>query len=93
MLGWVLRVLLILLLLRLVFRFVAGLVEGLRQPPRPRAGAGGSPVSLVKDPVCGTYVVRSRALTAGTGDDARHFCSEACRDRWVRERRASQRSA
>ena len=32
-----------------------------------------------RDPVCGTYVVPSRALTSGEGADVRFFCSEKCR--------------
>jgi len=93
LLGWLLRLLLIVLVLRALWRFVAGLMEGARQVPPRQAGPGAAAVPLVKDPVCGTYVVRAKALTAGTGSDTRHFCSEACRDRWLRERPSSQRSA
>jgi hypothetical protein len=34
---------------------------------------------LVKDPVCGTYVVRSRAVSR---DGARFFCSPECAGRY-----------
>jgi len=40
----------------------------------------------VRDPVCGTYIVRARALTAGTGDQTRYFCSEKCRDEYARRK-------
>lgn len=43
-------------------------------PPRPRP----LPDELVKDPVCGTYVVRSRAVTRAGGGEVRYFCSEEC---------------
>jgi YHS domain-containing protein len=33
---------------------------------------------LVKDPVCQTYVVRSRALPRLVDGVQRHFCSERC---------------
>jgi YHS domain-containing protein len=33
---------------------------------------------LVKDPVCQTYVVRSRALSRIVDGVQRHFCSEQC---------------
>lgn len=37
---------------------------------------------LVKDPVCQTYVLRSRAITRG-GDASPYFCSEECARRWT----------
>ena len=33
---------------------------------------------LVKDPVCQTYIVRSRALHRVVDGVPRHFCSERC---------------
>ncbi len=33
---------------------------------------------LVKDPVCQTYVVRSRAVTREGPEGRRYFCSAAC---------------
>ena len=41
---------------------------------------------LVKDPICQTYVVRSRAVTA-PGGAGPLFCSTECARRWVRETR------
>jgi hypothetical protein len=41
---------------------------------------------LVKDPVCHTYVVRSRALPA-PGAAEPLFCSAECARRWARETR------
>jgi len=38
---------------------------------------------LVKDPVCQTYVVRSRAVTRGEQDGAPYFCSVECARRWT----------
>ncbi len=40
----------------------------------------GRPGHLVKDPVCGTYVPQESALSAR----GEFFCSEACRDQWMR---------
>jgi YHS domain-containing protein len=48
------------------------------------AGGGAASVPLVRDPVCGTYVVRTKALTAGSGDQLQYFCSEKCRDEFAR---------
>lgn len=45
---------------------------------------GGPPsVGLVKDPVCGVFVAPSHALTAGSGGEAKFFCSEKCRREWT----------
>ena len=43
--------------------------------PRPRRSL---PDELVKDPVCQTYVVKSRAIRRGEADQVRYFCSEEC---------------
>ena len=44
---------------------------------------------LVKDPVCQTYVVMSRAVRTGEGPSAIYFCSRECAARYTRgERRA-----
>jgi YHS domain-containing protein len=37
---------------------------------------------LVKDPVCQTYVVRSRAVTRQTAAGPRYFCSTECAGRF-----------
>ena len=33
---------------------------------------------LVKDPVCGTYIVRSRAVRRPATEGSRYFCSANC---------------
>jgi hypothetical protein len=42
---------------------------------RPRPAL---PDELVKDPVCQTYVVKSRAVTRTTGGVVSYFCSARC---------------
>jgi YHS domain-containing protein len=37
---------------------------------------------LVKDPVCQTYIVRSRAVRRETASGLRHFCSAECAGRF-----------
>ena len=92
MLGWLLRILLIVLVVRAVWKLIVGVLQGAGQA-RSRAVRGGDgPVPLVKDPVCGTYVVRAKALAARAGDDTQYFCSERCRDEFVKTR-AGRRSA
>ena len=46
-------------------------------PPRPITSD-----ELVKDPVCGTYIVRSRAVNRSGSDGDRHFCSVECANRF-----------
>ena len=61
---------------RVGWRLLTGIFEGMGyQPPHAKAGS----VGLVRDPVCGTFVVPSKALTSGSGSDTRYFCSEKCR--------------
>jgi YHS domain-containing protein len=42
---------------------------------------------LVKDPVCQTYVVMSRALRSEVGGTTVHFCSRECQDKYRRGQR------
>lgn len=82
--GWIIRILLILIILRIIWRLVMG---PLRRPRHERRAARKS-VPLVRDPVCGTYVVPERAIKAGAGDTAVFFCSEECRTRYQEGARA-----
>ena len=88
MIRWFLNLLVILLLVRLVLRFVFGLVQGLASPSAERSAAkpgGAAPgravgtSTLVRDPVCGTYIPREGAVTAIVRGETRHYCSDACR--------------
>jgi YHS domain-containing protein len=58
---------------------------------RPRFLGGGDsnerPDQLVKDPFCGTYVLRSRAFRRESGGEALHFCSADCAARFARGER------
>jgi len=67
---------LIAMALRGLIRLLQGVAEGLKGPVLPRPP---SAVPLVRDPVCGTYVVPSSALTVGSGAGMKFFCSENCR--------------
>jgi YHS domain-containing protein len=75
MLGPVLELLLVFFVLRGLLRLWRGIVEGMHPPVQTPPSA----VPLARDPVCGTFVVPSRALSGGTGADLRFFCSENCR--------------
>jgi YHS domain-containing protein len=67
------------IILRIAWRFVHAIMEGAGMV----RGRGAAPsVKLVRDPVCGVYVVPSQALTSGSGDSTQYFCSEKCREEW-----------
>jgi YHS domain-containing protein len=70
--------LLAMLVLRAAGRFIGGISQGARQDDRRSPGA--SPVKMVKDPVCGTFVVPGKALSATADGATLWFCSERCRD-------------
>jgi hypothetical protein len=83
---WFIRALFVLLVVRMVLRlFVPSRPpQASRGPARGPAGGGRTPEvvggELVRDPQCGTYVPKARALTVGTGEKILYFCSAACRD-------------
>jgi YHS domain-containing protein len=81
MVRYLLLLILVAIVARAFWRVVGGVVEGMRGP----APAGRTPVAGVqmeRDPVCGTFVVRERAVTLGSGDRRLYFCSAGCRDKY-----------
>ena len=85
-LGWLIRFLIAAVAVRLAWKFVSGLLEGAAERPQvpPKQGA-----MLARDPVCGTYVDRSRAVSARGGGEVHYFCSEDCRTAYRQGRRGS----
>jgi YHS domain-containing protein len=79
LLRLLLWVILIAFLARALSRFVRGVLEGAGYSRDQRAVRA---AALVKDPVCGIYVVPAQALALGHGRDTRYFCSEKCRQAW-----------
>jgi YHS domain-containing protein len=83
--GWLVRFILfsilITLVVRAVMKFFGGVVEGASGPRRTSIPAA---AKMVKDPVCGTYVVKERALVASRGDETAWFCSPECQQAWQR---------
>lgn len=82
MTGVILKIILFLIVVRLIWKFVRGVLEGVgyfQTPSHPSVG-------LVRDPVCGVFVVPTNALTAGSGIETRYFCSEKCRAEWRRSK-------
>ena len=75
MTRWIVTLVLIYFIVRAISRFARGILEGMSPPQEKQPSA----MPLVRDPVCGTFVVPSRAVTAGSGAGVRFFCSEKCR--------------
>jgi len=84
--GFLLRVALFLILisvlLRSAYRFLGGVIEGATSGS-PAASSRQVAGHMVKDPVCGTYVVQGRALTAVRGQQTAWFCSPRCQQAWL----------
>jgi hypothetical protein len=79
MVRLVLLLALAIIIARAFWRIVDGVVDGLRgAPPARRPPSGG--VVMERDPVCGTFIVRDRALTLSDGSRQVYFCSPGCRD-------------
>ena len=83
--GWLIRFLVVMLLVRLVWKFVRGVVEGAARRPRRPLTKG---VPLVRDPVCGTYVDKAQALDLRRKGEMHYFCSENCRTAFRQESHA-----
>lgn len=72
----IVRVLLVLLVVRLVGRFVAAAIRGYRgEAPRTETD------ELVRDRVCNTFLPRTRAVLGTIDGREEPFCSISCRDR------------
>ena len=79
MLGYLLRFIAILLLIRFVLRAVTAWLRP-RPAARPARAPGARAQDLVRDRVCNTFVAKDRAIKAMVGGHEEHFCSTACRD-------------
>lgn len=77
---------LFLLVARAFWNLVAGVILGASAPPvqrRTRRGVPERGVQMVRDPVCGTFLPPSEALTlSGRSGSVHYFCSETCRRRF-----------
>ena len=70
---------------RALWRLLDGIIEG--ATGGSRGGRGHVPqrgVQMVRDPVCGTFLLPDRALTLVDGRMQVFFCSDACRDKYRR---------
>jgi len=81
----VIRIVLFLILSVIVARAFWRLVDGLIEGLTGKLSGSGTPVrgvQMVRDPVCGTYVVRDSAVAITDGRRQLFFCSIGCRDKY-----------
>ena len=78
------RLLLVAVLLLLIawafWKVVDGIIEALGGLP----SRGKSPMKLVRDPVCGTWVSPRESLGLRAGNTTHYFCSDACRAKFAK---------
>src|SRR5690349_9254152 len=80
-----LRFVLLFILATVVARAVSRLMNGVRETiagPRPAPGAPTQGVQMVRDPICGTFIVPDRAVMLMVGAERLYFCSEECRQKY-----------
>jgi hypothetical protein len=75
-LGRLLEVIVLLLVIRAVWRVVGNMIAVSAGARRTTASGEPRAVKLLRDPVCGTYVSPDTAIS----DGREYFCSEKCRD-------------
>lgn len=75
----------IVLLLRAIWRLLGGVVQGAMSagPVGSQRPAAPPAVKMARDPICGTYVVPGKALELAKGRETMYFCSARCRDEWL----------
>jgi YHS domain-containing protein len=81
---YLLLAILILIVARLFWRLMDGVLEAAGGTTRSRRKAAAT--KLVRDPVCGTFVAPTTALTADAGGMTHYFCSEKCQSEFKRSR-------
>ena len=79
MLRLVLFIALAIFVARAFWRLVDGIVAGARGEQTTRVPQG---VHMVRDPVCGTFVIPDAAMSIADGRQRVYFCSTKCRDQY-----------
>jgi hypothetical protein len=66
---------------RMIWRFIDAIIRGASAPAAPGAQRSSAPtaVKMSQCPVCGTYVVPGKAISAASGGATIYFDSEKCR--------------
>jgi uncharacterized protein len=67
---------------RAIRSFLSGLAQGASPAPPPPRRSPGPPDKgelMVRDPVCGTFVLPSRSTSTRDRSGTHYFCSDRCR--------------
>ncbi|MCA1583639.1 MAG: hypothetical protein LC791_02305 [Acidobacteria bacterium] len=78
----ILLLLLAIFLIRAVWRLLEGVVSGATSPQVRGRNPAPQAVKLVKDPVCGTFVVPGKSPSLVRAGETIYFCSDTCRERY-----------
>jgi hypothetical protein len=76
----ILLLILVVLVARTFWRVIDGLIEGISG--RGATNVSGRSTRLVRDPVCGTWVLPKDEMSLTDGRQRVFFCSAACRDHY-----------
>jgi len=93
---WILRVLLLVMAFFLIRKVATFLFGGWFAPAPEKRAARARPGSkaiegrMVKDPQCGMYVASSLAVALDSSEQKLYFCSDDCRDTYLRERQLEE---
>jgi YHS domain-containing protein len=82
MARFVFYIVLLILLARALARLWGGIMEGLTGGQTTTTNMPQQGVQMVRDPVCGTFIIPDRALTLSVGRQQLYFCSTGCRDKY-----------
>lgn len=64
--------------------FFRAMAQGMRPPRQVEEG-----VRMVRDPICGTFVIPGKTPAVRDAGGLHHFCSDKCRDAFVARARRS----
>lgn len=64
------------------WRLVDGVIETFGGTTKQRKRRAASPVKLVRDPVCGTWVSPANSRFLQVGEATHYFCSDDCRKKY-----------
>ena len=72
--------LLLLVVWRALRSLFSGIAQGASAPRPPQKAAPEKGELMVRDPVCGTFVLPSRSVSLRDRSGIHHFCSDRCKE-------------
>lgn len=77
------RLILLLVVGFLIYTVFQALKQAISKPSSPPPEKTGRGEDMVQDPECGIYVPQGDAVSLQAGKTLHHFCSNACRDKFL----------